>query len=124
MLYSAFWVEHRLWGDSPFGYKLDNALLHALNCLLLAAVRRRLWALPRNAAAGGPDPAANERIGRVAGWGAALLLAVHPVCVESVAWITEQKNTPSLCFVLLAAWTYLGFAARRRRWRCSNGRCG
>ncbi len=109
VLCSAFWVEHRLWGDSTFGYHLCNAVLHALNCCLLAAVLRRLWTLPEGADGG----VASVRIGQVAGWGAALLFAAHPVCVESVAWITEQKNTLSLCFVLLAALAYLRFETGR-----------
>jgi protein O-mannosyl-transferase len=109
VLYSAFWVEHRLWGDNTLGYHLLNVLLHATSCCLLALLLRRLWG-----ATGGPAPAA-ARVPEGTEWLAALLLAVHPVCVESVAWISEQKNTLSLCFALSAALAYLTFASRRRR---------
>jgi len=89
LLHSAFWLEHGLWGGSTLGYHLANVLLHASASLLLILVLRRLGV-----------PGA-----RLAG----LLFAVHPVCVESVAWISEQKNTLSLVFYLLAALAYLGF---------------
>src|SRR5271157_527348 len=97
LLHSAFWIEHRLWGDAPLGYHLINVLLHAAAACLLVLILRRL---------------------RVAGaWLAGLLFAVHPVCVESVAWISEQKNTLSLVFYLLAALAYLRFdRGRRRKW--------
>ncbi len=94
-LHSAFWVEHRLWGDAPWGYHLANVLLHALAACLLGLLLRRL-AVP-------------------GAWMAGLLFALHPVCVESVAWISEEKNTLSLVFYLLAAWAYLDFD-RERRW--------
>lgn len=106
VLFSAFWLEHRMWGDSPRGYHLANVLFHAGSCVLLALVLRRLWA-ERKAAGGRAMPEGTE-------WLAAALFAVHPVCVESVAWITEQKNTLSLLFYLLAALGYLGFERRRR----------
>ena len=95
VLHSAFWVQHRLWGDAPMGYHLANILLHAGAAGLLAAVLRRL-AIP--------------------GAGlAAAIFALHPVCVESVAWISEQKNTLSLVFYLGSALLYLRFDASRRR---------
>jgi Flp pilus assembly protein TadD len=112
VLFSAFWFEHRLWGDDTLGYHLVNVLLHAASCCLLAFILRRLWATPATTL-----PAGSGRLGIVpAGteWLAALLFAVHPVCVESVAWITEQKNTLSLFFYLLAGLAYLRFAERRR----------
>lgn len=94
LLHSAFWVEHRLWGDHPFGYHLVNVLQHATAACMLALVLRRL-AIP------GP-------------WLVAFLFALHPVMVESVAWISEQKNTLSLVFYLGAALVYLRFDESRR----------
>ncbi len=94
LLHSAFWVEHRLWGDSVVGYHLANILLHAAAACLLVAVVRRL-ALPGAYLAG-------------------LIFALHPVCVESVAWISEQKNTLSTVLYLGAALVYLHFDRDRR----------
>ncbi|PTY08870.1 hypothetical protein DB347_04680 [Opitutaceae bacterium EW11] len=112
VLFTAFWVEHHLWGDSTLGYHLTNAVLHALSCCLLAWLLRRLWA---GAASGGsPETTAPRRVPEGAEWLAALLFAAHPICVESVAWITEQKNTLSLVFYLLAAGVYLKFDDTRR----------
>jgi tetratricopeptide (TPR) repeat protein len=93
VLHSAFWFEHLLWGDATLGYHLVNVLLHATAAFLFGLVLRRL-ALP-------------------GAWCAALLFALHPVCVESVAWISEQKNTLSAVFYLAAALAYLRFDAQR-----------
>lgn len=90
LLHSAFWLEHKLWGDATLGYHLVNVLQHATAAFLLAILLRRL-AVPGAAIA-------------------ALLFALHPVCVESVAWISEQKNTLSAVFYLAAALAYLRFA--------------
>ncbi len=95
LLHSAFWFEHRLWGDATLGYHLINVLLHATSACLFASILRRL-AVP-------------------GAWFAAVLFALHPVCAESVAWITEQKNTLSLLFYLLATRSYLEFDATRQR---------
>ena len=93
LLHSAFWVEHRLWGDSMAGYHAANVVLHAGVACLLGLVLRRLG---------------------VPGAGlAALVFAVHPVFVESVAWVTEQKNTLSGVFFLAAALAYLRFDEKR-----------
>jgi len=87
LLHSAFWFEHVLWGDHVLGYHLVNVVLHAADAWILILVLEDL-AVPGAVLAG-------------------VLFAVHPVCVESVAWISEQKNTLSLLFYLLAARTYL-----------------
>ncbi len=112
VLCTAFWVEHRLWGDSTTGYHLANMLQHALCCWLLVFVVRRLWAMQPSDVAAESAAGRGATFGAVAGWVAAFLFAVHPVCVESVAWITEQKNTLSLLFGLAAVWCSLGFSER------------
>ena len=109
VLHTAFWIEHRLWGDSEPGYHLANVFMHAGSCCLLAVLLRRLW-FPAQTS---PDDTAARNSSPGLEWLAALLFAVHPVCVESVAWISEQKNTLSLFFYLLAGLAYLRFSARR-----------
>jgi protein O-mannosyl-transferase len=89
MLHSAFWIEHRLWGDSVLGYHLINLFWHLLAVVLVYVILTRL---------------------KVAGaLLAAAIFALHPVMVESVAWITEQKNTLSAVFYLSAMLAYLRF---------------
>ena len=95
VLHSAFWGEHRLWGGDLLGYHLTNLLLHTISALLVVAIARRL-SLP-------------------GAWLAGFLFALHPVCVNSVAWIAEQKNTLSTVFYLSAALVYLNFHETRRR---------
>ncbi len=94
LLHSAFWLQHRLWGDDPLGYHVVTLLLHGVAVVLFGAILRRLLI-----------PGA---------WLAALIFALHPVHVESVAWVAEQKNTLSLVFYLAAALVYLRFDETRR----------
>ncbi|MGA2799626.1 MAG: tetratricopeptide repeat protein, partial [Thermoguttaceae bacterium] len=95
LLHSVFWIEHKLWGDAPLGYHLVSIFLHAMAALMVAAVLRRLEV-----------PGA---------YLAAAIFALHPVQVESVAWITELKNTLSAVFYLSAAMLYLRFDQERKK---------
>ena len=97
LLHTAMWLEHRVWGDTPALYHLMNIFQHAVAAWLVVAVMRRL-SLP-------------------GAWLAAFVFALHPVNVETVAWISEQKNTLSTVFYLAAAWAWLRFAdGKRARW--------
>jgi protein O-mannosyl-transferase len=109
LLHSAFWLQHRLFGDNTLGYHAVTLLLHAGSAILFAMVLRRLIDGRRPKAAGVPKSYPGAE------WLAALLFALHPVHVESVAWITEQKNTLSLAFYLSAALAYLRFDETRSR---------
>lgn len=100
LVHTTFWVEYQLWQLDPTGYHVTNVLLHALGAVLLWLLLRRL-----------KIPGA---------WLAAALFAVHPVHVESVAWVTERKNVLSGVFYLGAALSYLKWSDARaggdRKW--------
>jgi tetratricopeptide (TPR) repeat protein len=93
LLHSAFWVEHGIWGGSAACYHWLNILLNLCSAFLLVKILRQL-----------EIPGA---------WLAAAIFALHPVEVESVAWVSEQKNTLSGVFYLAAASFYLQFDKTR-----------
>src|SRR5215471_17951853 len=95
LLYTSYWVQQRVWGDSPSGYHLVNLLLH-IGCVVLVLKILRFLRIP------GAELAA-------------IIFALHPVNVETVAWIAERKNTLSGVFSLAATFWYLKFDESRSR---------
>ena len=89
------WTQWELWQDDAFGYHVTNVILHLLGALLV-------WRLL-------------SKLGLRLAWLGGLLFAIHPTTVESVAWISELKNTLSLPPFLLAMCAYIDFDNRRRK---------
>ena len=94
LVLTTFWTVHKFVGLSPWPYHLLNVFLHAGSALLLWQVLRQL----------------NVR----GAWLGAALWALHPVMVQSVAWVTELKNTQSGLFYLLSIFCFLKWDERPR----------
>ena len=95
LVYTTFWVEHKLWGVDPAGYHIVNVLLHLANTLLV-------WYLVRRLAVPGA-------------WVVAAVFAVHPLHVESVAWVIERKDVLSGLFYLASVLVWMRFVEQSRR---------
>lgn len=96
VVHTSFWIEQKVWGQHPLGYHLTNVLLHGVNAVLI-------WRLL-------------AKLGVPGAFVAGCIFAVHPVHAESVAWVSERKNTLSTLFYLLCAMSYLRFDQPARRW--------
>ena len=94
VVYTSFWLEHKLWGLAPLGYHAVNVALHLVNVLLVWLLLQRL-AVP-------------------GAWAVAAVFAVHPLHVESVAWVIERKDLLSALFYLAAALTWIRFVKSPR----------
>src|SRR3989454_383417 len=104
-------LDYLLWGMNPLGYHLTNLLLHAANAVVFFFVVRRL--LTRAL----PGPSERGHALAVAAGVAALVFAIHPLRVESVAWATERRDVLSGLFYLLTILVYLRDRERGERGR-------
>lgn len=93
LVFTSFWIENHLWGLNPAGYHIINIMLHSANAVFV-------WVICR-------------RIGAAGGFLAGLIFALHPVNVESVAWITERKNVLSGLFYLSAIFCFIRYEDRK-----------
>jgi protein O-mannosyl-transferase len=91
---TALWIEWRLWGMNAGGYHAVSLILHIVESLLIWLILRKL-SIP-------------------GAFLAAMIFAVHPVNVESVAWIAQRKDMMAFLFFLLSILWYLMFLARAR----------
>ena len=101
VVFTSFWIEYHTWGARPLGYHVVNLMFHIINALLIYAILLKLY--------------------KTLAFPVALIFALHPVHVETVAWITERKNIYGAFFYLLAVWFYTRFfeSAHRRDYALS-----
>jgi tetratricopeptide (TPR) repeat protein len=106
-------LDYLLWGMNPFGYHLTSLLLHAANAAVFFFVVHRILTLAL------PNPSERGHALAVSAGFSALVFAIHPLRVESVAWVTERRDVLSGLFYLLAVLVYLRACERGepgRRW--------
>ncbi len=97
-----------LWGMNPRGYHLSNLVLHAANAVLVFLLARRLLLLSNRR-----EPVVGSPAIDVGAGVAALLFAIHPLRVESVAWVTDRNDLLSATFLLISVLSYLRYADPR-----------
>src|SRR5437899_1071934 len=102
-------LDYLLWGMNPFGYHLTSLLLHAANAVAFFFVVRRI--LKRAL----PSPSERGHALAVSAGFATLVFAIHPLRVESVAWVTERRDVLSGLFYLLTILVYLRASERGAR---------
>ena len=109
-------IDYLLWGLNPLGYHLTNLIIHTANAIFVYFISRQLLSTALSIA----NDKESWRLSLSAAF-AALLFAIHPLRVESVAWATERRDVLSGCFFLWAIYCYLRAALSpqilsRRRW--------
>ena len=99
-------VDYAIWGLDPFGHHLTSIILHGINTLLVVLLMIRLLEAVRNTS---PGAGLSDRMMFTAAGTTGLLFGLHPLHVESVAWISERKDLLCAMFFLLSIMMYTGY---------------
>src|SRR2546422_515638 len=113
LTWMTFGLDYLLWGLNPVGYHLTSLLLHTANAVVFFFLVRRILTLAL------PSPSERGHALVVSAVFAALVFAIHPLRVESVAWVTERRDVLSGLFYLVTILMYLRACeggARSRGW--------
>jgi len=102
--------DHALWGMDPRGYHLTSIALHALNTVLVYVLALALMRPPAARLDADAAPSVRPIARRIAPFAAALFFALHPLRVESVAWVTERRDVLSASLFLVATLLWLRHA--------------
>jgi len=113
----SLYADHAIWGLDPTGYHLTNVVLHAANTALVVLVTASLITAFGKTRGHGPP----ERDPTLVSLTAGLLFGLHPLHVESVAWISERKDVLCAFFFLLSIISYIAYAQERPATRRSRG---
>jgi tetratricopeptide (TPR) repeat protein len=110
LTYLSFAVDYHFWGLNPYGYHLNNILLHAINAMLVVVLCDRVY---RTMYPDAVEIAEGGRLHMAMLLLAGLLFSLHPLRVESVAWAAERKDVLNGLFTLSAILAYLGYVRRK-----------
>lgn len=122
--YASFWhpltllshaLDYSLWGSNPWGHHLTSILLHGLNTFLVVILVIRLleYARVRREISLSGETLRGKPV--IAGVITGLLFGLHPLHVESVAWVSERKDVLCAFFFLLSLLCYLGYVSSQQR---------
>jgi protein O-mannosyl-transferase len=123
------WISHALdyalWGLNPLGHHLTNIVLHALNAFLVVVLVIKLLDVYRERTAGsGKASFLGDRTILIAAGVTGLLFGLHPLHVESVAWVAERKDLLCGLFFLLSIITYTNYVGRQKSENSANDGTG
>ncbi|HWR59466.1 MAG TPA: hypothetical protein VN328_11325, partial [Thermodesulfovibrionales bacterium] len=105
------WMSHALdyaiWGVNPLGHHLTSNILHAINTFVVVLLVARLWEASSNGLSGSSSPSGLN--GFIVAATTGLLFGLHPLHVESVAWVSERKDLLCALFFMMSVMMYLKY---------------